>query len=153
LRYYFSQIPGLNYDAEKKTFICAANTKFKIGKVSSQGFITYRTSTKNCRNCGLKETCQVPKEKGRETHSIARHIHAEIFQEVKMNMETEEFKQKLRERLWKVEGVMNELKNCNGLSRAKWRGLKEVQKQAYMAAIAINIKRIIFIFYVHYLWI
>lgn len=39
---------------------------------------------------------------------------------------------------------MNELKNYHGLAKAQYRGLDNVQIQAYMAAIAINIKRIIF---------
>ncbi len=73
------------------------------------------------------------------------HIHADIFQQVKLEMETEEFKKKLRERLWKIERVMNELKNYHSLSRAKVKGLGEVQIQACMAAIAINIKRLVFL--------
>lgn len=59
-------------------------------------------------------------------------------------METEAFKQKLAERLWKIEGVMNELKNYHGLSKANYRGIDNVQIQAYMTAIAINIKRLVF---------
>ena len=51
---------------------------------------------------------------------ISRHIHDDIF------------KQKLRERLWKIEGVMNELKNFNGLVRANYRGIENIQIQAYM---------------------
>lgn len=48
--------------------------------------------------------------KNREIRVMARHIHADLFQKVKIKMEAEEFKEKLRERLWKIEGVMNELK-------------------------------------------
>jgi IS5 family transposase len=48
--------------------------------------------------------------------------------------------------MWKLEGVMNELKNYHTLSRAQYRGIKNVQIQAYMAAIAINIKRLVFCF-------
>ncbi|MBA2648847.1 MAG: transposase [Legionella sp.] len=58
-------------------------------------------------------------------------------------MATEEFKQKLRERLWKIEGVMNELKNYHCLLKAKYRGIDNAQIQAYMAATAINIKRLV----------
>lgn len=58
-------------------------------------------------------------------------------------METDLFKQKLIERLWTIEGIMNELKNYHCLSRAKYRGLDNAQIQAYMAAIAINVKRIV----------
>jgi len=38
---------------------------------------------------------------------------------------------------------MNELKNYHCLSKARYRGLDNVQIQAYMAAIAINIKRLV----------
>jgi hypothetical protein len=38
---------------------------------------------------------------------------------------------------------MNELKNYPCLSKARYRGLDNVQIQAYMAAIAINIKRLV----------
>lgn len=58
-------------------------------------------------------------------------------------MEPDEFKEKLRERLWKIEGVMNELKNYHCLSKAKYRGLDNVQIQTYMAAVIINIKRLV----------
>ncbi len=140
----YSNIPGTHYSAEKKTYICPANIELRAGKLNSEGFIAYRTSTKDCKNCGIRADCQIPQEKGRETRKIAMHIHADIFQQVKLEMETEEFKKKMRERLWKIEGVMNELKNYHNLSRAKVKGLGEVQIQAYMAAIAINIKRLVF---------
>ena len=46
--------------------------------------------------------------------------------------------------MWKLEGAMNELKNYHTLSRAQYRGIENVQIQAYMGAIAINIKRLVF---------
>ena len=55
------------------------------------------------------------------------------------------------ERLWKIEGVMNELKNHNGLLRVKYRGINNVQIQAYMTAIAINIKRQVFFVLIRFL--
>ncbi len=39
---------------------------------------------------------------------------------------------------------MNELKNYHRLAKAHFRGIHNGQIQAYMAAIAINIKRIVF---------
>ncbi|RZV25633.1 transposase, partial [Legionella longbeachae] len=87
--------------------------------------------------------CQVPQMKNRDIRVMARHIHADLFQKVKIKMETEEFKEKFRERLWKIEGVMNELKNYHCLSKAKYRGLDNMQIQAYIAAVVINIKRLV----------
>ncbi len=138
-----TEIHGINYDEMKKTYVCSANIEFKVGKVNSQGYISYRTHTKDCCDCSLKTICQAPKMKNREIRVMARHIHADLFQKVKIKMESDIFKEKLRERLWKIEGVMNELKNYHCLSKAKYRGIDNVQIQAYMAAVVINIKRLV----------
>ena len=42
-------------------------------------------------------------------------------------MELQSFKEKLYERMWKIEGIMNELKNYHDLKRAQYRGLKNTQ--------------------------
>lgn len=47
--------------------------------------------------------------------------------------------------MWKIEGIMNELKNYHDLKRAQYRGLENTQIQAYFAAMAINIKRLVFL--------
>ena len=65
-------------------------------------------------------------------------------------MEEVWFKEKMYQRMWKIEGVMNEIKNYHGLNRAHYRGLDNVKIQGYMAAIAINIKRIVFCIFVLY---
>ena len=71
-------------------------------------------------------------------------MHFELFEMINKEMETDSFKKKLYERMWKIEGIMNELKNYHDLKRAQYRGIHNVQIQAYFAAIAINIKRLIF---------
>lgn len=139
-----SEFEGITFDPIRKTYVCSNNVLFHASKVNSDEIITYRTRVKDCRHCPLRETCQAPIVKGRGTRVISRHIHDDIFKQVKRQMETDIFKQKLRERLWKIEGVMNELKNHNGLLRAKYRGMESIQIQAYMASIAINIKRLVF---------
>jgi hypothetical protein len=49
--------------------------------------------------------------------------------------------------MWKFEEIMNELKNYHDLKRAQYRGLKNTQIQAYFAAIALNIKRLVFFYH------
>ncbi|WP_427853550.1 transposase [Legionella gresilensis] len=73
---------------------------------------------------------------------ILRHAHFDLFQQVTWAMQTTLFKQKLIERLSQIESVMNELKNYHCLAKARYRGISNVQMQAYMPAIAINIKRL-----------
>ena len=63
---------------------------------------------------------------------------------MKEEMEQQYFKEKLYERMWKLEGIMNELKNYHDLKRAQYRGLENTQIQAYFAAMALNIKRLVF---------
>ena len=53
--------------------------------------------------------------------------------------------------MWKIEGIMNELKNYHDLKRAQYRGLKNPQIQAYFAAIALNIKRLVFFIIYYYI--
>ena len=64
-------------------------------------------------------------------------------------MEQQSFKEKLYERMWKIEGIMNELKNYPDLKHTQYRGLQNTQIQAYFAAMALNIKRLVF-FFVYY---
>lgn len=64
----YSQFQDLNFDNEN-TYICSANIAFKIGQVNSQGFITYRTSIKDCRNCSLKDSCSTAGKRPRNSHS------------------------------------------------------------------------------------
>lgn len=138
-----SVIQGFKYNKEQNTYICPANFALKPGKVTPQDYVLYHSSVTNCRNCPITENCLAPKKKNKDIRVITRHIHFDLFHEMKIEMETDMFKQKLTERLWKIEGIMNELKNYHCLSKARYRGLDNVQIQAYMAAIAINIKRLV----------
>jgi hypothetical protein len=53
------------------------------------------------------------------------------------------FISKLKERIWKIEGVFAEAKQLHGLSKARYRGVKKVQIQAYMVYSVQNVKRLI----------
>ena len=52
-------------------------------------------------------------------------------------------RQKLSERMWKIEGLFAEAKQNHGLSRARYRGRSKVQIQAYLSATAQNLKRLV----------
>ena len=135
---------GFYYDQEKNVYVCPANFELNPGKIYKDYF-AYHSSVKNCRNCHIKQKCQAPKKKTSDIRVITRHQHFDLFQLIQQEMRTDFFKKKLSERLWKIEGVMNELKNYHGLNKARFRGLQNMKIQAYMAAIAVNIKRLVFI--------
>jgi hypothetical protein len=52
-------------------------------------------------------------------------------------------RQKMSERMWKIEGLFAEAKQNHGLSRAQYRGRSKVQIQAYLSATAQNLKRLV----------
>ena len=58
-------------------------------------------------------------------------------------MNTDLFKSKLHERMWKIEGINAEAKNLHSLKRAKYRGLTNMQIQAYMIGVVLNLKRLV----------
>lgn len=82
---------------------------------------------------------------------VTRNRYAELYTQVIQDMELPFFKEKLYERMWKIEGIMNELKNYHDLKRAQYRGLQNTQIQAYLAAIALNIKRLVFFIIYYYM--
>jgi hypothetical protein len=65
-----------------------------------------------------------------------------LFEEVQARMEEPEFRKKLSERMWKAEGLFAEAKQNHGLARARYRGRSKVQIQAYLSAMAHNLKRL-----------
>ena len=72
---------------------------------------------------------------------MVSQYHQAIVRAAK-NEKTENFTVKLRERMWKAEGLFAEAKQNHCLRRAKYRGLEKVQIQAYMIAMVQNLKRL-----------
>lgn len=100
----------------------------------------------SCIACELQTTCEAKQKANKKIRTISRHVHQELFEQVRLAMKTELFQQKLTERMWKMEGIISEAKQRHCLSKAKYRGLMKVQIQAYMVASVLNMKRIIAIF-------
>ena len=63
------------------------------------------------------------------------------FYEISQNQKTDEFKEKYKKRA-SIEGKNAELKRFHGLGRARSYGLVSMSKQAKLAAIVVNLKRI-----------
>jgi len=103
----------------------------------------YRTTKNECINCVFGKSC---KAKFRRSHK-ARAINVNFFHQLQAKIrdkeKTEVFKKKLRERMWKIEGIFAEAKNFHGLRRARYRGRNNMQIQAYMIGSVQNLKRLI----------
>jgi hypothetical protein len=75
---------------------------------------------------------------------VLRSLDQDLFEHVQSKMEESHFGAKLAERMWKIEGLFAEAKQNHCLSRAKYRGRSIVQIQAYLCAMAQNLKRLLF---------
>ena len=62
-------------------------------------------------------------------------------------MNEPEFRKRISERMWKIEGLFAEAKQNHCLARAKYRGRPKVQIQAYLIAIVQSLKRLLFPLY------
>lgn len=140
-----SQLQDFKFNKQENHFICPEGKILKACNSKTET-IYYVSKTSDCKGCPLKETCQATKKANAKV--VTRNIYSELYEQIRADMETDWFKEKMYQRMWKIEGVMNEIKNYHGLNRAHYRGLDNVKIQGYMAAIAINIKRIVFCVYV-----
>jgi hypothetical protein len=78
---------------------------------------------------------------------VLRNVDQDLFEQVQAQMEQATFLERSSERMWKCEGLFAEAKQYHGLSRAKYRGRRKVQIQAYLIAIVQNLKRLLFPLY------
>jgi hypothetical protein len=78
---------------------------------------------------------------------VFRSLDEDLFEEVQARMEEPEFGKRLSERMWKAEGLFAERKRNYGLARARYRGRSKMQIQAYLIAMAQNLKHRVLLFY------
>jgi len=136
----------LHYTSPEDYYICPNGAEFHPYPKKDQDRTLYRSKATDCKDCPLSNKCPVRIKGKGPARVIYRSDYHSLYEKVQRQMETEEFREAKYERLWKIEGVMNELKNHHDLNRASYRGIENMKVQSYMAAIALNIKRIVFVF-------
>lgn len=144
-----SIIPGFQYDEVNNYYVCPQNNFLRPCKSQTDTTI-YISSTIDCKRCSLSKTCLAKLKNKGPARYVTRNRYAELYSQMILEMDLQSFKEKLYERMWKIEGIMNELKNYHDLKRAQYRGLQNTQIQAYFAAIALNIKRLVFFIIFYY---
>ena len=112
---------GFVYEKEPDQIRCPA------GKILAQGSAgskhkRYSSSASDCRNCKQSATCSAERRKGSDQRFIRRNVDQDLFEEVTTQMNDPTFKQRMSERMWKIEGMFAEAKDNHGLARAKYRG-------------------------------
>ena len=136
---------GFVYEKEPDQIRCPAGKILTLGTID-QKHKRYSSSVSDCRACEQSATCKAARHKGSDKRFIRRSVDQELFEEVTTQMNDPTFKQRMSERMWKIEGLFAEAKDNHGLARAKYRGRAKVQIQAYLTAIVQNLKRLVFLF-------
>jgi IS5 family transposase len=146
---------GFVYQKEQDRFVCPEGQY-----LNPYGFMNgeskyYRSKSSICAMCKQKDACIASAKKNRPfTKYLIRSIHQELFDKTLEAMQDPTFIDKLKERMWKIEGIFAEAKQLHGLGKARYRRLEKVQIQAYMIYVVQNIKRIIkqlFCAFLHFL--
>lgn len=136
---------GFSFESGSNRYRCPAGYYLVPYPTPSRNVMVYHSQVKDCKTCSLITTCRAKVKANTVIRVIHRNIHQALFESTAKRMETPLFRAKLAERLWKIEGILQEAKANHCLGRAKYRGLSKMQIQAYLSASAQNIKRIIFI--------
>ena len=138
----------LVYDKKRDRFRCPRGKYLTPNPAICANQKRYVSSSVDCRHCPQRPTCPTEaKKKLPYKRYVRRSLDQDLFEEVQARMEEPEFRKKLSERMWKAEGLFAEAKQNHGLARARYRGRSKVQIQAYLSAMAQNLKRLVFLFY------
>ena len=137
----------LVYEREFDRFRCPQGKYLTPNPAVSENQKRYVSSSEDCRDCPQASTCPA-RTRGRSIQRfVLRSLDQDLFEEVQAKMCDPQFKQVRSERMWKSEGLFAEAKQNHNLSRAKYRGRPKVQIQAFLSAIAQNVKRLVALFY------
>lgn len=128
------------YDARHDILKCPRGKVLKAGRAVKHGrFFTSRA--RDCRRCDLRKLCL---SGGRANKAVVVGDDYPALLRARRRREqwTDMDRELYRRHRWKVEGVHGEAKSWHGLARAVRRGLWNMRVQAYLAAAAINLKRL-----------
>ena len=138
----------LVYEREHDRFRCPQGKHLTPNPAIYENHKRYVSSSVDCQHCPRRSTCPTEaRKKLPNKRYVRRSLDQDLFEEVQARMEEQVFREKLSERMWKVEGLFAEAKQNHGLARARYRGRSKVQIQAYLSAMAQNLKRLVFLFY------
>lgn len=138
----------LFYEREHDRFRCPQGKHLTPNAAICGNQKRYVSSSSDCQRCPRRSTCPTEaRKKLPNKRYVRRSLDQDLFEEVQTRMEEPEFREKLSERMWKAEGLFAEAKQNHGLARARYRGRSKVQIQAYLIAMAQNLKRLVFLFY------
>ena len=138
---------GLTYEKEHDRFRCPQGKHLTPTPAIYENHKRYASSPEDCRVCPQASACPARTKPPSHQRFVLRSLDQDLFEQVQSKMQEPTFGAKLAERMWKIEGLFAEAKRNHCLSRAKYRGRSKVQIQAYLCAMAQNLKRLLFPLY------
>lgn len=132
------------YDAEQECYICPNNQRLPKSKSHNKAYERvmhiYRSSSKICGACPLKEQCLGEKTKHKQ---IQRWEHQELLDDYNQNMQTEESKTIIKKRGSIVEHPFGTVKRMLGWDHFLVRGKEKVSGENALIMFAYNFKRLL----------
>jgi transposase len=140
----------LIYEKEHDRFRCSQGKYLNPNPAITENHKRYATLSEDCRECPQASSCPARSRARSHQRFIVRNVDQDLFEEVQTRMRDPIFLHRVSERMWKSEGLFAEAKQNHGLARARYRGRAKVQIQAYLSAMAQNLKRLVSLVY---LWL
>ena len=135
---------NLHYNQEKDYYVCAMGQKMEKTHESTRKTKTgypqklSHYQAKNCDGCPIRGVCHSSKE----NRSVERNHHLEQYKEkIRELLNSQEGIKKRRQRSVEVEPVFAHLKHCNNFKRFTLKGLKKVELEFGLHALAHNLRK------------
>lgn len=141
---FFKEIEaGFNVNAETGSVHCPEGHEMKFSTFDETGQRDLYTLTRKvCMACPRMPICLTQSEQKVRGKRFALPHNRKLFSKVLDKQANPDFKKKLWQRMWKMEGVFAEAKSHHGMRRARYRGRAKMQIQVYMTSTVQNLKRL-----------
>lgn len=128
------------YDKSADVYQCPNGAILTPRSVSKKdGMILYRSSTKDCKKCPLREVCL---SKTSSSRTITRSVWQRYMDEVEMIRKTSFHEKYYPLRKQTIERVFADAKEKHGCRYTRYRGLQKVQDYTYLLFATMNMKKI-----------
>ena len=124
---------------ELDCYICPTGELLELKTVDKQGYKIYKSDSKSCSICPLKNKCTKSKNNQKV---ITRHIWQDKKDEVNERRYGDLFKQEYPKRKETVERIFGDCKEQHGLRFTRVRGLEKNSNQALLIFACHNLKKI-----------
>jgi transposase len=131
-------VERFRYDAKHRLVRCPGRKLLRPQHTDRRG-TWYRAAPQDCAACPRRAQCVSPKATSRRV-LIVHGYPALLRARRRRRRRDPVFQEAYRRHRWRAEGVHGQLKTPYGLRRAVRRGLANVAIQAYLAAVALNLK-------------